>query len=216
MTTYKLKDAATLAEASYQSGRIIRPKILKSFDHDDVQAHLLTGNILLLPGSNSVRDYLKFNLRPIRFGGKQLTMSEDKTEKGASGTTWHQGFLWYSRAIFNWLEDEGVRPSYIIGHSLGAAAAQVLSKSYNAPAIAFAAPRPKKTKNRVVQDGRCLIVNRSDDIVPNLPGSFHHMGHAKLINSVSDRRFIAHAMPRYVSIVNEGIQSQKLPIKWSG
>lgn len=216
MTSYSLKDAATLAEASYSAGRIKKPKVLKSLDLQDVQAHLLDGNILLLPGSNSVRDYLRFNLRPLRLGHRQFTMNSNDTEKGASGTIWHQGFLVYARAIFDWLQAEGVRPNYIIGHSLGAAATQILSKTYNVPAIGFAAPRPKWVKSRVKNDGKCLLLNRSDDLVPKLPGDFSHMGQAKLLTSLTDRRFLAHSMPRYIQIVAEAVQSQVLPDKWSG
>ncbi len=216
MTSFSLNDAATLAQASYTAERITSPRVIKSFDRDDVQAHVLEGNVLLLPGSNSLKDYLKFNLRPLRFGGTQLTMSDTKTEKGASGTTWHQGFLRYSRAVFDWLKDEGITPSYIIGHSLGAAATQILSKSYNAPAIGFAAPRPKFVKGKVKNDGRCLILNRTDDIVPKLPGAFTHMGHPKLLRTPSNRKFLAHSMPRYQEIVGNAVQQQVLPERWSG
>ncbi len=216
MTTYRLKDAATLAEACYKAGRIVKPRVIKSLDHDDVQAHLLKGNILLLPGSNSVKDYLKYNLRPLRLGNKSLILKDGKSEKGASGTTWHQGFLRYSKVVFDWLEEEGVRPNYIIGHSLGAAAAQILSKSYNAPAIAFAAPRPKWSASPVIHDGRCLIINRKDDLVPKLPNAFHHMGRPKLITSATSMGFWAHAMPWYIKIVKEGTQSGDLPETWSG
>lgn len=214
MTSFSLNDAAKLAEASYTSERITSPRLIKSFDGDDVQAHVLEGDILLLPGSNSVRDYLKFNLRPLRLGGTQLTMSDTKTEKGASGTVWHQGFLRYSRVVFDWLKDEGITPKYIIGHSLGAAATQILSKSYNAPAIGFAAPRPKFVKSRVKNDGRCLLLNRTDDIVPKLPGAFSHMGDAKLLSTQSNRRFLAHSMPRYIDIVGKAVQQQVLPDRW--
>ena len=214
MTSFSLNDAAKLAEASYTSERITSPRLIKSFDDDDVQAHVLEGDILLLPGSNSVRDYLKFNLRPLRLGGTQLTMSDTKTEKGASGTIWHQGFLRYSRVVFDWLKDEGITPKYIIGHSLGAAATQILSKSYNAPAIGFAAPRPKFVKSRVKNDGRCLLLNRTDDIVPKLPGAFSHMGDAKLLSTQSNRRFLAHSMPRYIEVVGHAVQQQVLPERW--
>jgi len=216
MTIYRLRDAATLAKASYTATGIVSPRVIRSLDHDDVQAHLLAGNILLLPGSNSVRDYLKYNLRPLRLGDKRLTLEAGGVEKGASGTSWHQGFLRYSRVIFNWLKDEGVRPNYIIGHSLGAAAAQILSKSYNAPAIGFAAPRPKLTSNGVVHDGRCLLVNRTDDLVPKLPGNYHHMGKAKLIKPLRSKGFWAHSMPWYSDIVAEATQSQQLPETWGG
>lgn len=217
MTTYRLKDAATLADASYKAGRIVSPRVIKSLDHDDVQAHLLEGNILLLPGSNSVRDYVKFNLRPLRLGNQQFVLKHATgSEKGASGTRWHQGFLRYSIEIFEWLKREGVTPNYIIGHSLGAAAAQILSKTYNKPAIGFAAPRPKWSKHGVVQDGRCLLVNRTDDPVPKVPSSYHHMGKAKLFKSVKHKSLFAHAMPHYINIISEDNKFKVLPETWSG
>jgi hypothetical protein len=214
---YKLKDAATLAEASYKSGRIIKPPVIKSLDHNDVQAHLLKGNILLLPGSNSVRDYVKFNLRPLRLGNQRMVLkTATSAEKGASGTKWHQGFLRYSTEIFDWLQKEGVRPNYIIGHSLGAAAAQILSKTYNTPAIGFAAPRPKWSKHGVVQDGRCLLINRTDDPVPKVPSAYHHMGKTKLFKSVKHKSVFAHSMRHYVNIIKEDDRFEILPEKWGG
>jgi len=217
MTTYKLIDAATLAEASYRSDRIISPAVIKSLDHDDVQAHLLEGNILLLPGSNSVRDYVKFNLRPLRLGNQRFVMKHTTdSAKGASGTWWHQGFLRYSVEIFEWLKAEEVTPRYIIGHSLGAAAAQILSKTYNVPAIGFAAPRPKRSNNRVVQDGRCLLVNRTDDPVPRVPSTYHHMGKATLFKSVKHRSIFAHSMRHYIDVIKEDDLFKTLPEKWGG
>lgn len=217
MTTYRLKDAAALAEASYKADRIVSPRVIKSLDHDDVQAHLLEGNILLLPGSNSVRDYVKFNLRPLRLGDQRLVLKHaTASEKGASGTKWHQGFLRYSIEIFEWLKREGKTPNYIIGHSLGAAAAQILSKTYNAPTLGFAAPRPKWSKHGVVHDGRCLLVNRSDDPVPKVPSTYHHMGKAKLFKSVKHRSLLAHSMRHYINIIEEDNNFNVLPETWGG
>jgi hypothetical protein len=68
---------------------------------DDVEAHFLKNGILLIPGSNSLMDYLKFNLRTLNLGGKQYRMSDATTKKGASGTTWHQGFLAHAKIIFD-------------------------------------------------------------------------------------------------------------------
>ncbi|PJI85290.1 hypothetical protein BC777_3291 [Yoonia maricola] len=217
MTIYRLKDAATLAEASYKAGRIVSPRVIKSLDHDDVQAHLLDGNILLLPGSNSVRDYVKFNLRPLRLGGQQFVLKHaTDSEKGASGTKWHQGFLRYAVEIFEWLKTENVGPNYIIGHSLGAAAAQILSKTYNAPAIGFAAPRPKWSKHGVVRDGRCLLVNRTDDPVPKVPSTYHHMGQTKLFKSAKHQTLFAHSMRHYIDIIEEDNKFKTLPETWGG
>lgn len=216
MMKFPLQDAAILAEASYSAERITSPQVTHSCPHDDVQAHVLEGDILLLPGSNSVRDYLRYNLRPLRLGHRELQMNDDTTEKGHSGTTWHQGFLAYSVVVFDWLKTHGITPKYVIGHSLGAAAAQILCKSYGAPGIGFAAPRPKLIKGPVKHDEKCLLINRFDDIVPKLPGTFNHMGEVKELAVDPKRLFPAHAMKHYREIVDLGQDNGSLPAEWAG
>ena len=216
MSTFSLRDAAILAEASYSPGGIRRPAISLSCPHHDVQAHMLEGQILLLPGSNSVSDYRNFNLRPIRLGHRKLRMDDNKAETGASGTVWHQGFLAYAAEIFHWLIQHGTAPKFIIGHSLGAAAAQILSKSYNVPAIGFAAPRTKFSRGPVKHHGQCLLINRDDDVVPLLPPGYFHMGKVVKLAPAVTRALPAHAMKHYRAIVDEGQASGRLPDKWAG
>lgn len=216
MMRFPIEDAAKLAEASYSSNRITSPKVMHSCPHQDVQAHLLEGDILLLPGSNSVRDYMRYNLRPLRLGHRQYRMSDDTTAKGHSGTTWHQGFLAYSVVVFEWLKTLNIRPKYVIGHSLGAAATQILSKSYGAPGIGFAAPRPKLIRGPVKHHKKCLLINRFDDVVPKLPGAFNHMGDVKELTANPQRMFPAHSMRHYREIVDLGQQSAALPRHWAG
>ncbi len=93
--SYDIKLAAQMAEASYRGRRSpsLEHSIRYELDEDDVQALFLKGDILLIPGSNSVADYLKFNLRVLNIGGKKYRLNDDDTEEGESGTTWHQGFL---------------------------------------------------------------------------------------------------------------------------
>lgn len=213
---FSLEDAAKLAEASYKTSRITSPAVTHSCPHRDVQAHLLEGGILLLPGSNSVRDYLKFNLRPLRLGHARLKLSNEGRDNGASGTIWHQGFLAYSREVFNWLTHINQRPNFILGHSLGAAAAQILAKSYQVPAIGFAGPRPKFTNGRVKHDRKCLLVNRGDDPVPKLPTQFFHLAEVKKLNPKKDDFGLAHSMRHYREIVEEGINANRLPKTWGG
>ena len=60
--SYDIKLAAQMAEASY-AGRAnpsLATALRKEMDEDDVQALFLKGDILLIPGANSVADYLKF------------------------------------------------------------------------------------------------------------------------------------------------------------
>ncbi len=216
MMKFAIEDAAKLAEASYSSHRITSPKVMHSCQHPDVQAHILEGDILLLPGSNSIRDYMRYNLRPLRLGQKQYRMSDDQTAKGHSGTTWHQGFLAYSVVVFEWLKTLNIRPKYVIGHSLGAAATQILSKSYGAPGIGFAAPRPKFIKGPVKHHEKCLLINRFDDVVPKLPGAFNHMGWVKELAPKQSRPFPAHSMRHYREIVDLAQASAVLPKHWAG
>ena len=71
MHRYPIKTAAQLAEASYSATThpSVAPRIKRSLNEDDVEAHFLDNGILLIPGSNSVIDYLKFNLRILNIGG---------------------------------------------------------------------------------------------------------------------------------------------------
>lgn len=216
MMNFAIEDAAKLAEASYSTDRITSPRVMRSCPHDDVQAHVLEGDILLLPGSNSIRDYVRYNLRPIRLGHRRLKMSDDVTEKGASGTMWHQGFLAYSSVVFDWLKDIGITPKYVIGHSLGAAATQILSKSYGVPGLGFAAPRTKFVDGPVKHHKKCLLINRFDDIVPKVPTAFHHLGNVTELAVDPKRNFPAHSMRHYREIVDLGQQSGKLPSHWAG
>ncbi len=216
MSVFSIDGAAILAEASYQSKRITKPKLLKSCPHEDVQAHVLDGDILLLPGSNSLQDYLLYNLRPLRLGRQKYRMDDETTAKGASGTIWHQGFLAYSVVVFEWLKDIKVRPKFIIGHSLGAAATQILTKSYGVPGIGFAAPRTKANRGPVKNHEKCLIINRVDDIVPKVPSSFVHMGVVKELKVESNRKFTAHSMKHYRKIVKAALAHKVIPQNWSG
>lgn len=213
MRVFRVRDAAILADASYIAGRIVTPAVRHTLNHDDVQAYVVDGDILLMPGSNSVRDYLKYNLRFAQVAGHRF---DPAVTRDPTGTLWHQGFLRYAGVVHQWLQEIGVRPKFIIGHSLGAAAAQILSVGYNVPAIGFAAPRPTKTADRENRASQCLLINRADDLVPKLPGRFHHMGQAMQISTPTDGRFIAHAMPRYLAVLDAAIAAAEVPEVWGG
>jgi len=210
----RLEDAAALAEVSYDVTRLTSPGVERSCSHPDVQAHMLSNGVLLLPGSNSVRDYLRYNLRPLNLGGVRLRLMDSERAPGASGTFWHQGFLAYAKVVFDWLAEENMRPEAIIGHSLGAAAAQILSKSYAVPGIGFAAPRPKFVRGRLEHDDKCLVVNRSDDPVPRLPPEFHHMGTARLVTPARPSLFTSHKMRAYRDVLEPAQSDGIVPAQW--
>ncbi|MEL6463944.1 MAG: hypothetical protein AAFQ58_03155 [Pseudomonadota bacterium] len=202
---YEIKLAAQMAEASYsgRSNASLAAAWRDGLDQHDVQAIFLKGDILLIPGSNSVMDYLKFNLRVLNIGGTRYRLSDEHTEKGASGTVWHQGFLHHAKVIYDWLERQRYKPKFIIGHSLGAAATQILVRTYGVPGIAFAAPRPRRSRGAIKHSELCLCVNRDDDMVCDLPGTFHHMGRVHRARAARSVFGPDHSMKHYRKVIDE-------------
>ncbi|WP_425100959.1 hypothetical protein [Tropicibacter sp. S64] len=218
MHRYPIRVAAQLAQSSYSAGThpSVAPRLARSLDQGDVQAHLLDNGVLLIPGSNSLMDYLKFNLRVMWIAGKKYSFSDPACEKGASGTIWHQGFLRHAKVIYDWVDSGGTRPTYIIGHSLGAAATQILTKSWGVAGIGFAAPRPRKTRGPVKNDGYCLLINRDDDPVTGLPAQFNHMGIVHRARASRSSLGPDHAMKHYRAVVEEEQGSGILGEHWPG
>ena len=214
--SYDIKLAAKMAEASYQGRTLpsLAAALHKELDEDDVEALFLNGDILLIPGSNSLADYLKFNLRVLNIGGKRFRLKDDDTQAGASGTIWHQGFLRHAQKIYAWLEQERLRPKYIIGHSLGAAATQILVRTYGVPGIGFAAPRPRRSKGAIKFSNLCLCINRDDDAVCDLPGSFHHMGRVHRARAKRSVFGPDHSMKHYRRVIDEQQVAGLLGTRW--
>ena len=215
MHRYPIRTAALLARASYSATThpSVAPLIQRSLDRNDVQAHMLNNGILLIPGSNSLMDYLKFNLRVLNIGGKRFAMSADATEIEGR-IRWHQGFLAHAKEVQDWVQANKFDVKTIIGHSLGAAAAQILSRGWRVPAIAFAAPRPCKTDTPRTVSPLCLCINRHDDTVCTLPSSFHHAGE---VHECRTRRSLFgpdHAMHHYITAVDEAQRAGLLPKSW--
>lgn len=209
---YRLTRAAELAEAAY-TGKphpIIAPQWKATLAEGDVEAHLLTDNTLLIPGSNSVMDYIRFNLRIQRLGKRRLRMASSDS----AAISWHQGFLAHAKVVQDWLMDNRHAPSFIIGHSLGAASAQILSSGWNVPAVAFAAPRPCRTASALTAAKRCLCINRTDDRVCALPGGFHHLGRVHACRPRGPSPGLNHSMRHYIGTVQEGLAAGTLPAIW--
>ena len=218
---YPLQNAAQMIDASYDlfrraghqaalENRLACPPL----DHDDVQAALLDNGILLIPGSNSVRDYIKFNLRVLCIGGGRYAVGDKATEAGASGTRWHRGFLRHAQVIHDWIEGMGQRPVMILGHSLGAASTQILSMSWQVTGIAFAAPRTLAQVGRVPGGGSCLCFNRDDDTVCAVPPGFHHLGS---VHEARTRRSVAgpdHGMWLYREALRDEQAAGRIGTHW--
>lgn len=203
-----------MAAESYKpkNGKIGGKRIVAT-NSGDATAHLLSDGTLVVPGSNSAADYRKYNLRIVRLFRKKLTMKTKAVQSGRSRTVWHQGFLAHARDIQLWLKRINRRPKYVIGHSLGAAAVQVLSISYSVPGIGFAAPRICMAKVSPFQEKRCLLITRSDDIVAQIPEGFSHLGRVRILPS-PNRVGHKHSMAEYTPLLPKHIKRGHLPKNW--
>ncbi|WP_299724779.1 peptidoglycan-binding protein [uncultured Tateyamaria sp.] len=189
-----------------------------------VEAYMLNNRCLLIPGSNSLNDYLRFNLRLWGVGKRKLSFRQEakrqkvdtRTRLGFSRTVWHQGFFQHANKIRTWIgDDPNDWPTMIIGHSLGAASAQILSKTWATPAIGFAAPRPRKSNGPIALEELSLSICRDDDIVCFLPSSFHRMGQTSILRHKSPRGGLNHNMDAYIDALNNRKPNLGIPTTWN-
>ncbi|MEL6959428.1 MAG: hypothetical protein AAGL89_10800 [Pseudomonadota bacterium] len=211
---YGLPQAAALAQASYSATRHkdIKPRIARSIDQNDVQATLLDNGLLLVPGSNSAWDYLRYNVRLLNVGGRRFKVKNGQTGQ-AMGRLWHQGFLAHAMLIHEAFKS--TPPRYIIGHSLGAASAQVLSLLWGVPAVGFAAPRLYAGGRSVANHRKCLCLWRKDDPVGSLPGqTFRHAGKSVMLAKSRRAGVLNHHMRHYRAAISDPNHAGILPKTW--
>ena len=214
-----VQEAAAYAEASYAPSTHSKTKNLEVISrdeqkNDDVQAHYLPQKqILLIPGTNSLADWRRYNTRVVRIGSKRLKFSKNTTERGLANAIWHQGFMAHARAVQQWQMANKFPIRFIIGHSLGAASAQILCKCYPIYGIGFAAPRTRPFDKPLRNDKLCLLINRHDDTVCGVPDQFHHCG---VVHQMTPRRKIGmdHSMPNYIAALPKAISDGQVPRKW--
>lgn len=166
MDKLSLLEATDLIEASYSGTN--STDIHTEIDIQGVQAQYLTSGILVIPGTNEFSDWFDFNLNvnapnaPESHGFEVIA--------GDSGALWHAGFLEHAQIVYTFAK--GLRPKFIVGHSLGAASAQIVGSSLGVPTIAFASPRTCRSPTRLRNEGWVVNICRVDDTVCHVPPKF--------------------------------------------
>ena len=209
MRNMDLMDAAQLVANSYK-GKSHLPPVRLEIDEGHVEAYLLSDNTLVIPGSNELIDYTKSNL----VTGRQK-ISWDKMGKASGNAIWHKGFATHAATIANKLGR--AKPTFIIGHSLGAAAAQILGCIYGVPAIGFASPMPRRGKGRLQHEGLVLNVVRNDDTVCRMPPrhfGFRRVGNTEVMQPLSTNSGEDHSMDRYIELMKIERRSGKIVKSW--
>lgn len=108
-----------------------------------VAAGITTDNILVITGSRGVKDYSFYNLRPMRPLPNMREITEIVTPE-LPKAAYHKGFLLHAARVKRFLGNR--TPAIIVGHSLGAASAQILGTHFKVPTIGLASPQVVKRR----------------------------------------------------------------------
>jgi hypothetical protein len=166
MAQVKLLDAADMIASTYAGTN--SAEIKEQIDVAGVQAVYLKNGGLIIPGTNELSDWFDFNLNISSNAGADTHGFE--VVSGDSGAQWHAGFLEHAQMVYMFAK--GVRPKFIVGHSLGAASAQIVGMSLKVPTIAFASPQTCRSKARMPNEGWVVNICRVDDEVCYAPPKF--------------------------------------------
>ena len=139
----------------------------------------------LIRGTDRRSDWLRYNFRFLAGRHIPTVRSPPKVRRGESRRWWHAGFLKHAEVAYGFFKDKGVRQ--VVGHSLGAAAAQIVGISLEVPTIALAAPKVLYEKEQPAEWARLVTCyNRIDDRICHQPREWtrvfthgrvaHHVG----------------------------------------
>ncbi|MEM1373895.1 MAG: hypothetical protein AAGF78_05890 [Pseudomonadota bacterium] len=187
--------------------------VADAFSVADVQATLLDDRTLVLIGATTLRDWLDYGVN-VEWGG--AASCGFPVVPGDSGTLYHGGFLEYAQYVFCYAK--AAKPKFIIGHSLGGAAAQIVGASLGVPALTFGSPAVTSTSERLDGEGWVQNVFRPDDPIYNvlLPFGFRLMGSQDPVAMVPSRPGgFSHTIPAYLetlqSKANDGDAKRTWP-----
>ena len=184
-----------------------------SIDVRGVQAEYLKDGTLVIPGTNELSDWFEFNFDLVSSSGNEGHGFE--VSPGDSGARWHAGFLEHAQLVYAFAKP--LKPKLIIGHSLGAASAQIVGTSLRTPTIAFASPRTHRGRTQIPGEGWVVNICRTDDTVCHVPPNFlgfRHVGSRYWIspNEVNDGE--DHRMDNYIALMETKRIKDKLPATW--
>lgn len=204
-------EAAALIDAAY-SGQLAH---IATNGEPGAQAFVTPERDLVIPGTNEFEDWTRFNLQVraqghMRIPGLQLVPQTQVN-------SWHFGFLKHADSVFRFARH--FRPRFIVGHSLGGAAAQIIGPNLRIPTITFGAPRTYKGRlPKIVGEGWVLNLCRSDDPVTGVPAlsGFRHIGTVRQFRTglpVSSRN---HPIANYAALIaaEVGEQYARIETEW--
>jgi hypothetical protein len=190
------REAAALIEGAYS--RTLR--FVAANAEPLAQAFVTREGDLVIPGTNEIDDWHRFNLQvhaqqAARIPGLKLVPLADVG-------SWHFGFLRHADSVYRFARVHN--PRFIVGHSLGGAAAQIIGHRLKIPTITFGAPRVYKGRfPRLAGEGWVLNLCRSDDPVTGIPtlAGFRHLGTVRRLNTGRPLSARSHPIAQYASLL---------------
>ena len=191
------RELGALLQADY-AGTLSPSSVVRSLSIDGVQATIVhdarTDSLgCLVRGTDERADWLRWNMR-----------WWPDVERGDT-RSWHRGFLQYGRIVYAWCTDRPV--TWMAGHSLGAAAAQIAGSSLSIPSCCIASPMPLHGGGQ--PDGSAYVINyvRADDPVTYVPPAllgFEHVGRVvRLVSRLPSPK--AHFLASYLPMLPDGV-----------
>ena len=205
-------DACDMIEAAVEDKD--KSSVSHQIDIRGVQARYLKSGVLVIPGTNEFSDWFDFNLN---MSGEPTEGHGFEVVAGDSGTKWHAGFLEHAQIVYAFAK--ALKPKFVVGHSIGAASAQIVGVYMATPTIAFASPQTLKgkTTNRLPDEGWVVNLCRVDDTVCHVP--------PKLLGfrTVGSRYWLApeevnvgedHHISNYRDILKTKKVADRVPMHW--
>ncbi|MHA6326179.1 alpha/beta hydrolase family protein [Roseivivax sp. CAU 1753] len=210
MAKLNLLDAAELIRDAYANN--LGDRLHTTIDIRGVQAFYLKDRTLVIPGTNEFSDWFDYNLR---FGHYDTPGHGFDVVPGDSGTLWHAGFLAHAQIVYTFAK--GLRPKFIVGHSLGAASAQIVGASLAKPTIAFASPKTCQSRQRMPGEGWVVNICRIDDTVCHVPPAFlgfRTIGSHYWLTPTEADPGEQHRIENYTELLSQARVKSRVPTSW--
>ena len=186
--------------------------VVAYLDKKGAQALMLEHNVLVIPGSNEVIDWIR-NVNVYNILGKKYKAKAQA--KSRTGAILHSGFNRHATLVSAFAKENDAK--FIIGHSLGAATAQILGSWMGVPAVGFASPRVKLGPRKVKNESKILNICRMDDLVTRVPPSemgFRRLGRTVRLVAPEPNPGLDHSMERYIEALSFETLEGRLPRTW--
>lgn len=156
-------EAADLLIRSYMGYQAMPPLLVNKIPIF-AQSYFLKTGVLVIPGVNEDEDKLRAVDLWHSLGARH---NWQKFNTAIAQTRWLSYFAKYSYEVARTFHP--YRPKMIVGHSLGAGMAQILTHYYGCPAICFSSPAVKSRRGKKIKLARNILnINNKGDWLPTL------------------------------------------------